>query len=177
MDHVEEFEFVGALLRFALAVQHAHSEIAREHGTTPQQAMLLCAVSEEPQSMVELAGKLQIEKSTLTGLVDRAEKRGLVTRVPATCDRRMIGIVATPAAAELMHGFHEAVAKALLDQIAELPAGVQRQLHTAIPPAADLFWERLGWARLRDLLLVGVTEAQGDRHGCPKVAEAGDPGL
>ncbi len=37
--------------------------------------------------MNELARLLDLDKSSVTGLVDRAERRGLVTRVPSTADR------------------------------------------------------------------------------------------
>jgi hypothetical protein len=40
--------------------------------------------------MNELALLLQLDKSSVTGLVDRAERRGLVTRVPSAADRRSV---------------------------------------------------------------------------------------
>ena len=40
--------------------------------------------------MNELARLLGLDKSSITGLVDRAERRGLVVRVPSTTDRRAV---------------------------------------------------------------------------------------
>ena len=40
--------------------------------------------------MNELAKLLELDKSSVTGLVDRAERRGLVDRVPSTADRRAV---------------------------------------------------------------------------------------
>jgi hypothetical protein len=40
--------------------------------------------------MNELARFLGLDKSSVTGLVDRAERRGLVARVPSTTDRRAV---------------------------------------------------------------------------------------
>jgi MarR family transcriptional regulator, lower aerobic nicotinate degradation pathway regulator len=41
-------------------------------------------------TMNELARLLGLDKSSVTGLVDRAERRGLVARVPSTADRRAV---------------------------------------------------------------------------------------
>jgi DNA-binding MarR family transcriptional regulator len=46
--------------------------------------------------MQELARFLDLDKSSVTGLVDRAEKRGLVQRAPSTDDRRAIRVKLTP---------------------------------------------------------------------------------
>jgi DNA-binding MarR family transcriptional regulator len=40
--------------------------------------------------MNELARLLQLDKSSVTGLVDRAERRGLVERLPCPADRRAV---------------------------------------------------------------------------------------
>lgn len=40
--------------------------------------------------MNELARLLGLDKSSVTGLIDRAERRGLVVRVPSTTDRRAV---------------------------------------------------------------------------------------
>ena len=40
--------------------------------------------------MNELARLLDLDKSSVTGLVDRAERRGLVERAPSTADRRAV---------------------------------------------------------------------------------------
>ena len=40
--------------------------------------------------MNELARLLELDKSSITGLVDRAERRGLVDRVPSPADGRAV---------------------------------------------------------------------------------------
>jgi MarR family transcriptional regulator, lower aerobic nicotinate degradation pathway regulator len=42
------------------------------------------------RTMNELARILELDKSSITGLVDRAQRRGLVERVPSTADRRVV---------------------------------------------------------------------------------------
>ena len=70
----------------------------------------------------ELGGRFRVPVSTMTGLVDRMEKNGLVRRVPGRRDRRSIELEATPAGAlalrEHARGL-EAIARGLLEALPE----------------------------------------------------------
>src|SRR5262245_12104683 len=74
--------FAGALIRLSLGVQYVHQDVSRSFDLTPQQAVLMFSLLEGPVGMAELSDRLHIEKSTLTGLVDRAERRCMVYRTP-----------------------------------------------------------------------------------------------
>jgi DNA-binding MarR family transcriptional regulator len=141
---VGDSEFASALLRLSFAVQCLYHDLSREHDLTAQQALLMCALIERPVGMAELTEQLHIEKSTLTGLVDRAERRGLVRRAPHPVDRRVVRVALTLEGGEVVAGFQEAVTDALTDQLAHLPDEIQRYLRAALPPAATTYWERLG---------------------------------
>jgi DNA-binding MarR family transcriptional regulator len=69
-----------------------------------------------------LGGALRRPVSTMTGLVDRMEKKGLVRRVRGRRDRRAIELEATPAGAlalkEHARGL-EAVARGILEALRE----------------------------------------------------------
>ena len=68
--------------------------IGQEFDLAPQQGMALRALH-EPRPMGELAKFLACDNSNVTGIVDRLEERGLVTRQPAEHDRRVKLIVLT----------------------------------------------------------------------------------
>jgi DNA-binding MarR family transcriptional regulator len=51
--------------------------------------------------MLELGRHLGLDKSSMTGLVDRAERRGLVERSPSPRDGRAVLVSLTPAGREL----------------------------------------------------------------------------
>jgi len=75
--------------------QHFGGAIAQS-GLTPQQAHALrCLVPGHPLPMRELAAELTCDASTVTGIVDRLEERGLVQRQPARDDRRVKALVVT----------------------------------------------------------------------------------
>jgi DNA-binding MarR family transcriptional regulator len=63
---------------------------AAEHDLSIIQTRLLGVLRDRTPTMNELARFLGLDKSSVTGLVDRAERRGLVVRVPSTTDRRAV---------------------------------------------------------------------------------------
>jgi len=85
-------------------------------------ALLRTLVEEGPMITKALGGRFGVPVSTMTGLVDRMEKKGLVRRVRGRRDRRAIELEATPAGAlalkEHARGL-EAVARGILDALPE----------------------------------------------------------
>ena len=88
-----------------------------------------------------LGGRFGVPVSTMTGLVDRMERKGLVRRVRGRRDRRAIELEATPAGAlalkEHARGL-EAVARGILEA---LPERDQESLITIL---------RRVWTRIAD---------------------------
>ncbi|OEU96005.1 transcriptional regulator [Streptomyces oceani] len=76
------------MVRLTHLVQRVFDDASRHHDLTPQQAQLLCRLVDGPVGMTELGRMLHLEKSSVTGLVDRVELRGLITRARSTEDRR-----------------------------------------------------------------------------------------
>src|SRR6478752_4866317 len=66
-----------ALIRLCFVVQRSFGDVSRRHGLTPQHAQLLGVLARGPVGMAELGEALNLEKSSLTGLIDRAEARAL----------------------------------------------------------------------------------------------------
>ncbi|TMR17649.1 MarR family transcriptional regulator [Nonomuraea zeae] len=105
--------FTEALVRLAHLVEAVFGEVSREHDLTPQQAQLLCLLTGGPVGMTELTRSLHLEKSSLTGLVDRAERRGLVVRTRDVRDRRACLIELTCDGARIAVKAHDGVAERL----------------------------------------------------------------
>jgi DNA-binding MarR family transcriptional regulator len=79
-------------------------------------------------TMSELAGHLGLDKSTISGLVSRAEKRRLIERAPNPADGRAVDVFLTAAGSELAGRGAAQVARALSPMTGELTAGQARQL-------------------------------------------------
>lgn len=75
----------------------ASSLLAQGVRVTLGQAGILFLLRErDGRSMTELSKVLAVENSTLTGLIDRLERAGFVTRAPHPKDRRSFRIHITP---------------------------------------------------------------------------------
>jgi DNA-binding MarR family transcriptional regulator len=77
-----------ALVRMSHLVQRVFGEVSRAHGLPPQQLQLLCMLIDGPVGMSELCRLMNLERPSMTGLVDRVEKRRLVARASDPADRR-----------------------------------------------------------------------------------------
>ena len=88
---------VDALAQLSFAVQGSLGRIAGAHELSIVQARLLGILRDRRPTINELAGFLSLDKSSVTGLVDRAEVRGLVRRVASKLDRRSVQVAITAA--------------------------------------------------------------------------------
>lgn len=97
---------VNALVRGAFLVNAVYAESAREHGITSQQGVMLCVLMAQPRGMGELGGMLGLAKSSLSGLVDRMERLGLVRREPDAADLRAVRVALTADGRALIDDFY-----------------------------------------------------------------------
>jgi DNA-binding MarR family transcriptional regulator len=111
---------VAALVLSSFLVDAVYAESGREHGLTPQQGQLLCVLMAQPYGMSELGTMLGLAKSSLTGLVDRTERNGLVQREPDPLDTRAVRVALTPQGSRLAEEFYAEACR----RIKKLPAGL-----------------------------------------------------
>ncbi|MFF5209389.1 MarR family winged helix-turn-helix transcriptional regulator [Streptosporangium sp. NPDC000396] len=97
---------VAALVRSTFLVNAVYADSAREYGLTQQQGQLLCVLMAQPYGMSELGAVLGLAKSSLTGLVDRSERNGLVQRNPDPHDSRAVRVALTRQGAKLADEFY-----------------------------------------------------------------------
>ena len=85
-----ELSPVDGLAQLSFLVHGTLERLAAEHGLSIIQARLLGVLRDRTPTMKELGRLLGLDKSSTSGLVDRAEARGLVSRVPSQTDRRAV---------------------------------------------------------------------------------------
>jgi len=93
---------VDALAQLSFVIQGVLGHIVAAHGASIVQARLLGILRDRRPTVNELAHLLQLDKSSVTGLVDRAEERGLVSRAPSSTDGRSVQVNLTPAGRRLI---------------------------------------------------------------------------
>jgi DNA-binding MarR family transcriptional regulator len=88
-------ELISALVRASFATTAVLSRVAAEHDLSLTQLRVLAILRDRRVRMSELADYLGLDKSTISGLVDRAEKRGLLRRAPNPVDGRATDVFLT----------------------------------------------------------------------------------
>ena len=126
-----------ALLRELLfAERRRFFDTASEFELHPAQAGALMQLDRESGSpMHEIAAHLACDSSNVTGIVDRLEARGLVTRRAGERDRRVKYIVPTPLGLEVLDAMRERMARAPA-AIGRLSPKEQRLLRDLLARAA-----------------------------------------
>jgi DNA-binding MarR family transcriptional regulator len=92
---------VDALVRTTFEVSGVLTRIAGEHDLSLTQLRVLGILRDRRARMTDLAAYLGLDKSTLSGLIDRAQRRGLLTRDKNPDDGRVVEVYMTPAGLEL----------------------------------------------------------------------------
>ncbi|MFF5076090.1 MarR family winged helix-turn-helix transcriptional regulator [Actinoplanes sp. NPDC000266] len=127
----ETDELVDALAQLSFAVTAALTEVAGRYDMSVVQVRLLGVLRDREPSMSALGRHLGLDKSSVSGLVDRAQRRGLITRTPSPTDRRSQHVAMTGAARALA----TRVADEFAGRVDDLTAGLsaeERRLLTAL---------------------------------------------
>jgi MarR family transcriptional regulator, lower aerobic nicotinate degradation pathway regulator len=85
-----ELPAVDGLAQLSFLIHAMLERRAGERDLSIVQLRLLGILRDRTPTMNELARFLDLDKSSVTGLVDRAQRRGLVLRVPSATDRRAV---------------------------------------------------------------------------------------
>ncbi|GLW64774.1 MarR family transcriptional regulator [Actinomadura rubrobrunea] len=117
-----------ALVRMSFRVTTVLTRVAAEHDLSLTQLRLLGFLRDRRARMTDLAALLGLDKSTLSGLVERAERRGLVARGRSPEDRRVVDVSLTEQGRELAERLLEEVRVALAPSTERLQEDDRRLL-------------------------------------------------
>jgi DNA-binding MarR family transcriptional regulator len=82
--------------------QNLEAEYARGEVTGPQRLVMQALVGSEGMSLKELSAKISLAHSTVSGIVDRLEKRGFLNRKVLESDHRVTQITVSKAVREFL---------------------------------------------------------------------------
>jgi DNA-binding MarR family transcriptional regulator len=132
------------LKRAYLQLEDLHAERLAPYGVNAREmAVLLLLAGREPESQQQAAERLGVDRTTMVGLLDGLEHRGLVTRQPDAADRRRNVVVLT------------VVGQQTLEQALAASDEAERQLLSGLSPAEA--------RRLRQLLARVTSDYQPGR--------------
>ena len=124
----EDDDLVDALAQASFATMAVLGRVGSAYDLSLTQVRVLGILRDRRLRMSALADHLGLERSTMTGLIARAEKRGLVRRTPHEHDRRAQEVSLTRAGARLVARLEPRFREALAVLTDELPPAERRRL-------------------------------------------------
>ena len=124
-------ELRDALVQVSFAMMAALTEVAAEHDLSLTQLRMLGILRDREPTMADLATFTGLERSTISGLVDRASERGLVVRAADPRDGRSVRVRLTKQARGLVPGVTAAVGDRIKPLTSQLN-GVEQKRLTAL---------------------------------------------
>jgi DNA-binding MarR family transcriptional regulator len=127
--------YIRRLQQIAVALFLEETEA---HGITPVQYAALSAARRSPgMDQRTLASSIGFDTSTIGGVIDRLERRGLIERQASASDRRVRLLVVTAAGAELLQQLTRPVTKAQQRILAPLPPAQREQFLAMLTTLVD----------------------------------------
>jgi DNA-binding MarR family transcriptional regulator len=125
-------ELVDALVMTSFATMAVLNRIAAGHDLSLTQLRVLAILRDRRVKMSELTNFLGLDKSTVSGLVDRAEKRGLLQRAPNPHDGRGVDVFLAPSGMRLAERGVAEVAQSLSPMTSAITPSEGRRLATLL---------------------------------------------
>ena len=132
-----QVDLIDALVRTSFATMAVLTRIAAEHDLSLTQLRMLAILRDRRVKMSELADYLGLDKSTISGLADRAERRGLLQRAANPLDGRGIDVLLSADGAELAARGSAQIARAMSPMTSALTRAEARRLTTLLERMLD----------------------------------------
>lgn len=137
-DHVAE-DILLALRRIMRSMDIASRQLISEYGLTTPQLLCLQHLQEQgPMTTGLLAQAVSLSSATVTGILDRMERRGLVTRERRPEDKRRVLVAVTATGRVASDAAPSYLAKHLTQALERLPEDDRAEIQRVILYLADL---------------------------------------
>lgn len=93
VEREQDYSITDALVRMSYAVQQILAAVGEAEGLSVTQVRLLGVLRDRELKVLEIASVLGLEKSSASGLIDRAERRGLLERRASSEDGRAVLVI------------------------------------------------------------------------------------
>jgi MarR family transcriptional regulator, lower aerobic nicotinate degradation pathway regulator len=133
LEHLDDLRDALVLTSFTLMA--ALTEVAAQHDLSLTQLRMLGILRDREPTMAELAMFTGLERSTISGLIDRAAQRGLVVRTADPRDGRSVRVSLSKQAHALVPEVTAAVGDRIKPLISQLNVGEQRRLTALLTKA------------------------------------------
>jgi len=118
---VKEIDMIELISNIARKVAKNVGHIAADVGLSTTEALALWKLRKGPCKASEIADGLGLSPSTITGILDRLEAGGWISREADPVDRRAVNIGPTKKLTEFLKGAKRTVSKSLERTLGDLP--------------------------------------------------------
>ena len=124
----EQEALTDVLVQATFMTMAVLSSVAADNDLSLTQLRVLAILRDRRVRMSALAAYLGLDRSTMSGLVERAEKRGLLARAPDPSDGRAVEVFLTRSGAELADTLYVQIEQSLSPATGRLAPAEGRRL-------------------------------------------------
>ena len=131
MEELNESIEVARLIQEVMGLfKHSMAKIFGDTGITAPQSMVIGILSTQKKMKIsELSSRLSLSNSTVSGIIDRLEKQGMVERERSEKDKRVVYVNISPQ----FYGMHQNFHKQMEENIAQVMSkGTPQELNKII---------------------------------------------
>jgi DNA-binding MarR family transcriptional regulator len=134
-----ELKVLQALRKIIRGIDIHSKKLVSSHDiTAPQLICLITIVEGGALALKHVAERVYLSPSTVVGIIDRLESKGLVLRSRDTRDRRLVNVTATAAGRELVKNAPSPLQDSLARALVDLPEIEQATIALALQRIVDL---------------------------------------
>ena len=134
-----DLQVLRCLRRIMRAVDIYSRKLKTTHQlTTPQLICLLCVIEEGPLNSAAISKSISLSPSTLVGILDRLELRGLVSRERDSEDRRIVNVAASDEGIKIAKVAPSPLQDNLAKALQQLPEMEQSTIALSLQRIVDL---------------------------------------
>lgn len=125
-------ELIDVLVRNAFLMMAVLNTVAADNDLSLTQLRAMAILRDRRVRMSTLAAYLGLDKSTMSGLVDRAERRGLLQRAPSPDDGRAVEVFLGEAGVDLAKTLSSTIVETMAPKTERLSAAERTRLQSLL---------------------------------------------
>jgi DNA-binding MarR family transcriptional regulator len=139
-DEATAHEMLRAIRRILRRVALHSRGMSRDLGLTLPQVLVLRAIGESGGAPTarDVAARVQLSPATVSGILDRVERLGLLARARSTTDRRRVLLTLTERGRERIRDTPAPLQEEFAARVGGLPASEQRELLRSLEKVVEL---------------------------------------
>ncbi|MCF8309451.1 MAG: MarR family transcriptional regulator [Bacteroidales bacterium] len=134
-------EIIIKMRQIVRSINLESKKIQKQYGVSIPQVLCLNFIKDNPNyqsTQREIRNYLNLNASTITGIINRLEKKGLIARLPKLGDKRVSNIALTADGQKLLEKLPPLLQDRLTEQLSELPYEKVSRIETSLDDLISL---------------------------------------